>query len=108
MLRKKRILKYCSKRWKSMRMSLAVLSISNDQFSVHELRLDCKKINSVANLLNWTSGQENFPTKPLRQMVRDAGDTRLAELNLKTLLEHDHKNEALEQEQNVIIGNGYA
>ena len=91
-----------------MRTNLAILSTTNDPVAVHELRLHSKKINSVINLLNWAGGQEMFSTKPLRKMVSEAGNTRLAELNLKTLQELGYKNEDIEHEQNKIIEKGYS
>lgn len=104
MIRKKRLKKYLSNRWRGMINNLSTLSISNDSEALHKLRLDAKKIMTIALLLDI---HKHNLFRPLKVIMQHAGNIRMAELNLQTFKDNDYHNPVLERELAGIIEKGY-
>jgi CHAD domain-containing protein len=104
MIRKKRLKKYLNNKWSGMIKNLSTLSISNDREAIHELRLDGKKIMTIAVLLNI---HKSNLFKSLKMIMKHAGNIRMAELNLQTLKDNDYHAPGLTKELEAIIEKGY-
>jgi CHAD domain-containing protein len=109
MVSKKRIQTYFAKRWKKLFKNFRAIRQSPDSDSVHDLRIESKKLKAIAALLNQTNGGAvHLSIKQMKPLIRQTGTIREAELHLKTLYEHEFGRNGLEQEQKDCIKNGYA
>jgi CHAD domain-containing protein len=109
MVSKKRIRTYYAKRWKKLSKNFRAVQQSPDSDSVHDLRVETKKLRAVAALLNQTNGRAgNLSIKQMKPLIRQTGAIREAELHLKTLYECEFGMNGLEKEQKDCIKNGYA
>jgi CHAD domain-containing protein len=109
MVSKKRIRTYFAKRWNKLFKNFRAIQQSPDADSVHDLRVEAKKLKAFSALLNQANGRAgHLSIKQMKPLIRQTGVIREAELHLKTLYEYEFGSNGLEQEQKECIKNGYA
>lgn len=107
MLNRKRLRKYLDKQLKEMQDNLGEMSKETDKEKLHDLRLHAKKVKAVSGFLKDATGNKSrYSIKEIKELFDTAGEIRVAQLNLKTLKEHEITNETFEKTQRDIIEQG--
>jgi len=104
MVNKKRLRRYLDKELTGMKNNLNDMTLQVDAEKLHALRLNAKKVKAVLGFLKESLHNKNkYAIKELQELFHTAGDIRTAQLNLKTLEDHEIKIEPFETDQKEVM-----
>jgi CHAD domain-containing protein len=108
MISKKRLAGYFKKRWNSIYKNSYAMRMHMKSESLHNLRLDIKKLDALNELLDSTGKMHAvLYSKPLRKFFRHMGRVRSAEINLDIFHEFQYINSELERKLQDLIHREY-
>ena len=108
MLGKKRQRKYAVKRCKAIINHLGAFAISQNQEELHKIRVEIKKMEAMAKMLQYCSIKQNMPeyNKPFKEIFKQAGIIRDAQMHLQLAKRYDIGDKSFENTFDNIKMNG--
>ena len=104
MVKKKQLSKFLHKRWDAIADTMNHICEVCNQETLHQIRVNAKKIKALLQLLNACSKHEKtFSAKRLKGLFHHAGEIRTAQLNEAMFTEYQLPCNNLKEEQHSII-----
>lgn len=104
MLKKKTIKNFIKKRLQNVAAQIQQYCTTKDGECLHQLRVEIKKTDAVISLMNECANKKHQTNKKLLDsLFKDAGEIRLAFVNIQLMKEHAIADESFINQQNDII-----
>jgi CHAD domain-containing protein len=104
MISRKKFMNFFDERFEGIIHSADELSSAWNKETLHQLRVNAKKVKAVAGLLQECSGEKKaFKTRELKALFKHAGNIRTAELHLETFAQNNITVDSLVESQTNII-----